>query len=91
MLEYQPIKTFRGTLAEVLSHQDEIPPDSVLEVRVYPSSAQPEGPSLADSLADLLEEASHIEKGEPIRYSNPRKQAVSKAVRQKFAQQGFRV
>ena len=84
-----PIKTFRGTLAEVLTHQGEIPPESVVEVRVYPSSGQTEEPSLADSLAGLIDEASHIEKGEPTRYSNSRKQAFSEAIGRKFKQQGL--
>ena len=90
MLETQvPIKTFRGTLAEVLTHQNEIPPDSVIEVRVYLSPQNTEEPTLADSLAGLIEEARHVQRGEPIRYSNPRKQAVVATISQKFKKQGF--
>jgi len=90
MLETQlPIKTFRGTLAEVLTHQDEIPPDSVVEMRVYPSTPGAEEPTLAESLAGLIEEAHQIERDEPIHYSNARKQVVVEAINEKFKKQGF--
>jgi hypothetical protein len=35
MLEAQPTKTFRGTWDEILTHQDEIPSGSVIELRVF--------------------------------------------------------
>lgn len=90
MLETQlPIQTFRGTLAEVLAHQDEISPDSILEVRVFSAPVREEQPTLADSLAGLLEEAQNIERGEPIQYQNPRKRAVVDAITEKFRKQGF--
>jgi len=85
MIEIQPvIKTYRGTLAEVLTHQNEIPPDSVIELRVYSPSENTQEPTLAESLAGLIEEAKNIERGEPIIYSNPRKQAVADAIAEKF-------
>jgi hypothetical protein len=31
----QPIKVYRGTLDEVLSHRNEIPPDAILELKVF--------------------------------------------------------
>jgi len=90
MLETQiPIKTLRGTLAEVLTHRDEIPSDSIIEVRIYAAPQEIEGHTLADSLAGLIEEASLIEKGEPIRYSDPHKQVVADAISKKFKKQGF--
>ena len=90
MLETQlPIQTFRGTLAEVLAHQDEISPDSILEVRVFSPSIREDQPTLADSLAELIEEAQHIQRGEPIEYQSPRKQVVVNAIKEKFGKQAF--
>jgi hypothetical protein len=85
------IKTFRGTLAEVLSHQDEIPRDSVIECRVYAPAQLTDEPTLADSLAELLLEAGGIRKGEPTVHTNPRKKAVSEAIARKLQQQGFEI
>jgi hypothetical protein len=84
-----PIKTFRGTLAEVLSHQEEIPRDSIVECRVYAPAQLTQEPTLADSLAELLLEASGIRKGEPTVHANPRKKAVSEAIAQKLQRQGL--
>ena len=84
-----PIKTYRGTMAEILAHQHEIPADSVVEVRVYQSLESGNGASLADSLAGLIEESKHVQRGEPIRYSNQRQQAFAQSVREKFQGQGF--
>ena len=35
MIQSQPIKTYRGTWDELMSHCNEIAPGAVLEVRVY--------------------------------------------------------
>jgi len=41
MLETMPTKVFKGTWPEVLSHQDEIPAGSIVELSVYePSVAE---------------------------------------------------
>jgi|GEM_PF-3544658 hypothetical protein len=85
-----PIKTFRGTLAEVLSHKDEIPPNSIIDVIVYQSLDSEKEPTLAESLAELIAEAEVIQPGEPIKYADPVKQAFTDSVVQKFQQQSSR-
>jgi hypothetical protein len=40
MINPQPSQTFRGSVEEVFSHRDEIPPGAVLELKVF--APQPE-------------------------------------------------
>ena len=55
----EPIKTFRGTWDEVVSHRDEIPEGAIVEVRVYvPKLAADEGIGSfgGRSVADMIRE-----------------------------------
>jgi hypothetical protein len=88
MLETKiPIKTFRGTLAEVLSRRDEIPPNSIIDVIVYQSPGSEKEPTLAESLAELVVESEIVQPGEPIKYTDPTKRAFADYVVQKFQKQ----
>jgi hypothetical protein len=37
----QPTKTYRGTIAEVFSHRNEIPDDSMVELRIFEEPQKP--------------------------------------------------
>ena len=37
----QPTKVYRGTVEEVFSHRGEIPPDAILELKVFEENAIP--------------------------------------------------
>ena len=54
MLEGQPIKTYRGTWDELMSHRNEIAPGAVLEVRVYEPETAPQIDQENQALIDLL-------------------------------------
>ena len=69
MLEtHPPVKTFRGTLAEVLSHQDEVPEGAVVELRIYASQVEEAGDAGAfggKNVADIISEVGFIETSGP--------------------------
>ncbi len=56
---HSPSKTYRGTLDEVLSHRDEIPPDATVELKVFAEEpeAQRETPTMALMRQWLKEDA----------------------------------
>ncbi len=80
----QASKTYRGTWDEIASHRGEIPPNAILELTVVDQLAPVEDITLAESLADLLEEAQHIEKDVPVQYEDPYKAEVQARIREKF-------
>ncbi len=50
----QPVKTYRVTWDELMSHRNEIAPNAVLEVRVYEPEAVPQADQENQALIDLL-------------------------------------
>lgn len=84
----QPSKVFRGSFEEVFSHKDEIPSGAILELKVFEAEPEEEM-TLAESLADLLEEASRVQRAKSIYPDDPVKQQVADVVREKFRRQGF--
>ena len=50
----QPVKTYRGTWDELMSHRNEIASDAVLEVKVYNPEAIPQVDQENQALIDLL-------------------------------------
>jgi len=90
MVNPQPSRIFRGTAEEVFSHRDEIPSGAILELRVFEEEREQEM-TLAESLADLLEEASQVQRAKPICPDDPVKQQVAATVREKFRRQGFEI
>jgi len=64
MLETEPVKTFRGTWDEVVSHRDEIPEGAIVEVRVYvpkPVAEEGIGDFGGRSVGDMIREIGFIE------------------------------
>jgi|HubBroStandDraft_4_1064222.scaffolds.fasta_scaffold283677_2 hypothetical protein len=59
----QPTKMYNGTVEEVFSHRDEIPPGSLLELRVFaPRQDDDEvGDFGGRSIADLIREIGFVE------------------------------
>ena len=53
-MQSQPIKIYRGTWDELMSHRSEIAPGAVLEVRVYEPEATPNVDPENQALSDLL-------------------------------------
>ncbi len=90
MVNPQPSRIFRGTAEEVFSHKDEIPSGAILELRVFEEEPEQEI-TLAESLAALLEEASQVQRDEPVWMEDPIKQQVAESVRGKFRRQGFEI
>jgi hypothetical protein len=68
MLGTQPIKTYRGTLAEVLRYEGEISPGAVVELSVFEPKAET-GEDMGDfggkSIGDLVREVGFIEGNGP--------------------------
>jgi hypothetical protein len=85
----QAAKTYRGTWEEIALHREEIPADAILELTVVEPAEPAEAVTMAESLADLLEEAQHIEREAPIQYEDPYETAVLAQIREKFRRQGF--
>jgi len=54
MLQSQPIKTYRLTWDELMSHRSEIAPGAVLEVSVYAPEATPQADPENQALINLL-------------------------------------
>ena len=52
---HQPSKIYRGTVEEVFSHRNEIPPGATLELKVFEPETEDDfkGKSLADVLQDI--------------------------------------
>jgi hypothetical protein len=90
MINPQPSKIYRGSVDEVFSHKDEIPFGAILELKVFVEEPE-EQITLAESLADLLEEASQVQRAKPICPDDPIKQQVAETVREKFRRQGFEI
>ena len=53
-MDNQPVKIYRLTWDELMSHRNEIAPDAVLEVRVYDSEAMPKVDQENQALIALL-------------------------------------
>lgn len=72
-----PSKTYRGTVAEVLRHLSEIPPDTVVELNVFEAVSEPlagEGFWGGKSITEMFPDLIGTEKGTPTDISeNPEK------------------
>lgn len=55
MLQSQPIRTYRVTWEELMSHRSEIAPGAVLEVSVYEPEAAPQADEENQALINLLQ------------------------------------
>jgi hypothetical protein len=75
MTNLRLIKIIRGTVEEVFSHRDEIPPDAFLELNVYEPMLETEeeiGDFGGKSAADLVREIGFIHGGPPDLSTNPK-------------------
>ena len=74
MLNVQPSKTLRGSVDEVFSHRDEIPPGAIIELRIFdpPSEAdEAVGDYGGKSAADILQEIGFVHGGPSDLSTNP--------------------
>lgn len=64
----QPIKTYRGTVEEVFSHRNEIPPHATVELKIYeeiPEAKEDIGDFGGKSVLEAFPHLFGTEQGEP--------------------------
>ncbi len=75
MSTLQPSRTYRGSVEEVFSHRNEIPPDAILELKVFdpqPGTEEQIGDYGGKSAADILQEIGFVDSGPYDLATNPK-------------------
>lgn len=71
----QPSRIYRGSIEEVFSHRDEIPPGATLELKVFdpqPEADEEVGDYSGKSAADILQEIGFVQGGPSDLSTNPK-------------------
>jgi len=88
-------RILEGTWDELAAHADELRGYKHLRLIIPEKASTPEeqgidGPSLAEVLAPLLEEAKHIQREKPVPLTDPYEIAVSEIIAEKYRKMGFK-